>query len=191
MRSACRVILGLCLFLCAGATLAQKSHSSSHLSHSSGSGSTHVHGYTRNDGTYVSPHYRGAPGTASSSARTIDVSGAGRSDLSEWAATHRMNSAAATTTERLPVSSSAASASSIAWSHPSTVRRSGTSGGAATANLATRRQRAARRVTTQRLTARLASEIPTVGWRGAKGRRKISCVRPDTRTVDPATSWIT
>jgi hypothetical protein len=30
--------------------------------------SVYVHGYTRSDGTYVSPHYRAAPGTASPSA---------------------------------------------------------------------------------------------------------------------------
>lgn len=133
MRSACRVILGLCLFLCAGAALAQKSHSSSHSSHTSGPGTAYVHGYTRKDGTHVSPHHRGAPGTASS-AGTIDVSGTGRSDLSEWAATHRMNSAAATTTARPSVSGSAASGNSIAWSHPSTVPKSVTSGGATTAH---------------------------------------------------------
>jgi hypothetical protein len=33
---------------------------------SSGPKSTYVHGYTRKDGTYVAPHYRSAPGTASS-----------------------------------------------------------------------------------------------------------------------------
>jgi len=128
MRAACRVILSLWLLLCAGAAVAQKSHSSSHsshLSHISGSGSVYVHGYTRKDGSFVSPHYRSAPGTASPSAgggyRSIDVSGAGRSDLSEWAATHRVNSAPPTTKERPSASTSAGSGHSIAWSHPSTV----------------------------------------------------------------------
>ena len=86
MRSACRAILGLWIFLCAGAALAQQGHSSSHSSgsshssyssHSSGTGSVYVHGYTRKDGTYVSPHYRGAPGASSSPGhgyRAIDVS---------------------------------------------------------------------------------------------------------------------
>jgi hypothetical protein len=33
----------------------------------SGGGSVHVHGYTRKDGTYVQPHTRAVPGTASHS----------------------------------------------------------------------------------------------------------------------------
>jgi len=35
----------------------------------SGGGSVHVSGYYRKDGTYVHPHYRAAPGTASHSRR--------------------------------------------------------------------------------------------------------------------------
>jgi hypothetical protein len=40
--------------------------------HGSGSKSVYVHGYTRKDSTYVSPHYRSAPGTASYSS-TVDL----------------------------------------------------------------------------------------------------------------------
>ncbi len=133
MRTACRVILGLWLLLCAGTALAQKSHSSSHSSHSShssGSHSIYVHGYTRKDGTYVSPHYRSAPGTASPSTGAgygpIDVSGTGHSDLSEWAATHRVKSAPHTTTERPSASTSAGTGHSITWSRPSAVPKPGT-----------------------------------------------------------------
>lgn len=145
MRAACRVILGLWLLLCAEAALAQKGHSSSHSSHSShisgshssspsshsshSSGSVYVHGYTRKDGTHVSPHYRSAPGTASPSAgggyRPIDISGTGRSDLSEFAATHHLNAPSAAATTARPSPSSAGSGNSVAWSHP----RLGTNGG--------------------------------------------------------------
>jgi hypothetical protein len=37
--------------------------------HRGGGGSVHVSGYYRKDGTYVHPHYRAAPGTASHSRR--------------------------------------------------------------------------------------------------------------------------
>jgi hypothetical protein len=146
MRAAFRVILGLCLLLCAGAALAQKGHSSPHSSHSShvsgshsssptshshssSSGSVYVHGYTRKDGTYVSPHYRSVPGTASPSVgggyRPIEISGAGRSDLSEFAATHHFNAPTTAATAARPSASSAGSGNSIAWSRP----RSGTNSG--------------------------------------------------------------
>jgi hypothetical protein len=110
--------------------LAQRSgsHSSgSHSSYSSGPRTVYVHGYTRKDGTYITPYSRSAPGMGSKSqtGSAWDYRGldSGRSDLSEWAATHPPASA----TTGSSISPPATSGGSIRWSHPkSSAASSGT-----------------------------------------------------------------
>jgi hypothetical protein len=63
MRKALVVLLGTFL-LASPAALAKSSKSRSHSSKpksSAGHGRTYVHGYTKRDGTVVSPHTRNAP----------------------------------------------------------------------------------------------------------------------------------